>query len=298
MVMAATLTMAMTADLHWGTNTRGDAATQLMIAFLRERSPDWLILAGDIGAGQHFEECLQLFDNLSCQKALVPGNHDIWVQSDDPRGDSLRVYRNHLPELCVKHHFHYLDQAPVMIPQSGLGAVGSINWYDYSWCAELLRQQIADWETRLRTKVFSRGRHNDARFVRWDLDDPGFTDSVVSTLKRHLEAALTEVNKVIVVTHHPPFCGLSFPRIGPPSLDSLLWDAFSGNRKLEEILSRHADQIAYGFCGHTHCARENTWKNIRGYNIGGDYHFKRLLLLAWPEGKLESHIFGNPDARY
>ena len=32
----------------------------------------------------------------------------------------------------------------------------------------------------------------------------------------------------------------------------------------------------------------------RGINIGGDYHFKRLLLLEWPTGRVDAHVFGEP----
>jgi predicted phosphohydrolase len=295
--MTTKLRLAFTADLHWGPNPRGDEATRLLIAFLKKQPPDLLVLAGDVGSGPHFEECLQLFDGFSFLKALVPGNHDIWVETDDARGDSFQVYQNHLPELCRKHRFHYLDQGPVRISEAGLALVGSINWYDYTWSIELLRQNLPDWEKRLRTKMFSRGRHNDARFIRWELDDPGFTSKVVTTLEGHLEEAMAVAEKVIVVTHHPPFFGLAFPRIEPPNVDSLLWDAFAGNQKLEDILNRHAKRIAFALCGHTHRARENTLGGIRGHNIGGDYHYKRLLILDWPEEIVEAHIFGNPELR-
>jgi len=293
--MSSSLSLAITADLHWGTHERGDEATRLLLQFLHEQRPDVLILAGDVGAGDHFEECLALLDDFTCRKALVPGNHDIWVTDNDSRGDSLQVYREHLPELCSAHDFHYLDQGPLVIPEVDLAVVGSINWYDYSWSIDQLRTRIHDWEERLRSKVFSRGRHNDARFVRWPIADGHFTSEVVTVLSQYLEDALTQVSQAIVVTHHPPFYGLSFPRLLPAiTVDGLLWDAFSGNRQLEAVLNRWKDRIPFAFCGHTHRARENKLGNIRGYNIGGDYHFKRLLWLDWPVGTVETHEFGNP----
>jgi hypothetical protein len=79
-------------------------------------------------------------------------------------------------------------------------------------------------------------------------------------------------------------------------MDRLLWDAFSGNRALEGLLARSADRISFAFCGHTHRERENDLGGIRGYNIGGDYHFKRLLMLDWPEGSVTAHVFGDPAA--
>ena len=295
--MSANLRLAITADLHWGTHENGDAATRLLLDFLKERPPDLLILAGDIGAGEHFEEGLALFDGLPCRKALVPGNHDIWVADNDSRGDSLQVYRDHLPKISSDHGFLYLDHGPLVVEEAALAVVGSINWYDYSWSIDQLRTRIHDWEERLRCKMFTRGRHNDGRFVRWPLDDEKFTTEVVAALDRHLKEALARTESAIVVAHHPPFYGLTFPRLVPPvTVDGLLWDAFSGNRRLETILSQNAERIPFAFCGHTHRARENSLGNIRGYNIGGDYHFKRLLILDWPAGTVSAHIFGDPGA--
>jgi 3',5'-cyclic AMP phosphodiesterase CpdA len=293
--MATDLRLAVTADLHWGHRV-GDEATRLLVDFLYAQPPDVLVLAGDVGAGEHFAACLALFDGLFCRKALVPGNHDIWVTEDDTRGDSLRVYEEVLPWHCGEHGFHYLDRGPLLLPEAGVALVGSINWYDYSWAIEELRRQAPDWEYRLRHKRFSRGRHNDARFVRWPLDDAAFTARTVETMERHLREALASVSQAVVIVHHPPFYGLNYPRLTPPvTLDGLLWDAFSGNRRMEDVLTRHAARVPFVFCGHTHRARENELAGIRGYNVGGDYHFKRLLVLNWPAGTVEAHQFGNPE---
>jgi 3',5'-cyclic AMP phosphodiesterase CpdA len=290
--MSQLLRIAVTADLHWGARPQGDEATRLLADFLRANPPDLLVLAGDVGAGDHFGACLSLFDGLACRKALVPGNHDIWVTADDPRGDSLQVYREHLPRLSAEHGFHYLDHGPLLL--ADLAIVGCINWYDYSWSLELLRARVPDYEERLRGKRFTRGRHNDANFVRWPLDDVRFTAEVVAAFRRHLSEALASVGRAIVVTHHPPFYGLTFYRPLPPTtLDGMLWDAFGGNRAIEAVLAEYAARIPFAFCGHTHRARENTLRGIRGCNVGGDYHFKRLLLLDWPAGTVEAHQFGD-----
>jgi 3',5'-cyclic AMP phosphodiesterase CpdA len=293
--MTTRLRLAVTADLHWGIRPRGDEATRALVAFLEADPPDVLVLAGDVGAGDDFAPCLQLFASLPCRKALVPGNHDVWVGADDPRGDSLRVYREHLPAVCYAHDFCYLDERPLAFLNADLALVGSMNWYDYSWSLDVLGRLFPGEEERLRTKRFTRGRHNDANFVRWALDDATFTAQVVATMRHQLRTALEAAGRVIVVTHHPPFYGLTFPRPAPPHhLDGLLWDAFSGNRAMEDLLTEYQDRIALAFCGHTHRARENNLGAIRGYNVGGDYHFKRLLCVDWPAGTVEAHTFGDP----
>lgn len=290
------LRIAVTADLHYGgARGRGDEATRLLAAFLYDQPPDVLILAGDIGHVEHFDQCLTLFDNLSVIKALVPGNHDVWVERDDSRGDSLTVYREHLPRVCAAHGFHYLDGGPLFLPDSGLALVGTMNWYDYSWSIDQLRDQLPDYEKHLLEMRFpAGGRHNDRRFVRWSFDDVGFTAEVVATFRRHLGTALAQVDRAVVIAHHPPFFGLNFPNETEtsPSVDRLLWEAFSGNRALEELLTQHGDRIPFIFCGHTHRARENRLGPSRGYNVGGDYGWKRLLLLDWPAGTVEAHSFG------
>lgn len=290
--MGAALQLAITADLHWGHGGRGEEATRLLASFLHSHPPDLLVLAGDIGTASYFDECLRLFSDLSCRKALVPGNHDLWVRSDDPR-DSLQLYEEDLGVSCRQHGFAYLDQGPLLLPEFGLGLVGSINWYDYSWSLEALRRDYPGEEERLATKQFTRGRHNDVNFVRWPLDDARFTARVVGTFAQQLREALAQVARVIVVTHHPPLRCISFPEKQPPlTIDDLLWEAFGGNRAMEELLARHAERIAFAFCGHTHRARQGTFHGIRGYNVGGDYHFKRLLWLDWPSGIVTEHQFG------
>lgn len=291
--MSRSLSLAITADLHWG-HRRGADATLLLASFLRSQPPDVLILAGDLGTGSFFGDCLALFDDVPCRKVLVPGNHDIWV-AEDATVDSLQTYQERLPETAARYGFHYLDHGPLLLPEAGLALVGSINWYDYSWAIDGLRTSFPTELERLHTKRFQRGQHNDAHYVRWPLDDVRFTALVVETMARHLEMALSQVERVIVVTHHPPLYGLGFPRPGPPVvLDSFLWDAFCGNRAMEELLKCHSSRIAFAFCGHTHRARNGIVHGIHAYNIGSDYHFKRLLWLDWPAGEVVAHQFGDP----
>jgi 3',5'-cyclic AMP phosphodiesterase CpdA len=291
--MAAAYRIALTADLHWGSHAAGDSATLALVEHLRAEPPDVLILAGDVGADECFEPCLGLFGDLpTAHKLVVPGNHDIWVRADDARGDSWQVYTQHLPQLCQRQHFHYLDAGPLILPEHDLAIVGTINWYDYSWSlAELAQAGRDDWQERLARKWFTRGFHNDARFVRWPLTDADATERIVATFGVHLQQALDAARWLIVVTHHPPIRAVSFPIPDPPSFDDLLWEAFAGNTAMQTLLSEQADRIHHIFCGHTHRARSASWQGIDCHNIGGDYHRKRLLTLDWPGGVVSASEF-------
>jgi predicted phosphohydrolase len=288
------LRIAVTADLHWGHRT-GAGAVARLASSLHAQPPDVLVLAGDLGVGELFDDCLALFADLPGKKAVTPGNHDLWVPEDADH-DSLRRYEQDLPRTCARLGFHYLDGRPLTLPGERLAVVGSVNWYDYSWSLDELRRRFPEEEHRLRSKRFSRGRHNDAHFVRWPLDDVQFTARVVSKFDQDLRAALAAADKAIVVTHHPPFHELSFPvPDGPLPLDGLLWEAFCGNRAMEEVLRRDADRIPFAFCGHTHQARAGRLGPIYGYNIGGDYSTKRLLVLDWPAGTVTAQEFADVE---
>src|SRR5262245_2188537 len=108
-MMALPLRVAVTADLHWGHHARGIAANRMMLDYLLAHPPDLLILAGAIGSGTNHAECLGQFASIPCRKALVPGNHDIWVDFHAEE-DSLHQYETRLPALALEHGFHYLDR--------------------------------------------------------------------------------------------------------------------------------------------------------------------------------------------
>lgn len=276
--------IAITADLHWG-HRKGAEATRKLAMHLGQETPDLLVIAGDIGVGPMFEECLALFDGVDCPKALVPGNHDLWLLGEENSFHSLDLFERILPETANRHGFHYLDHAPLIFDDANLALAGTINWYDYSWGLEGLRNLFPAELERLATKRFSRGRHNDANFIRWPIDDVQFTSLVTRRLEEHLEQARGRVANTLVITHHPPLRDLGLPLLEPlRELDDLLWECFSGNAGMEQLLARSADFVPFAFCGHTHRAREVSWQGIRGYNIGGDYNFKRLLTLDWPRG--------------
>lgn len=290
--MTAALSIAITADLHWG-HRKGHEATRELAEFLRSSPPDVLILAGDVGTGVMFEDALGLFADLSCIKAVVPGNHDLWVSDEAAGYNSLDLFEKLLPEAAARQGFHYLDRGPLVLPGGELGLVGTINWYDYSWGIDGLRKHFPNDEHRLHSKRFTRGKHNDGNFVRWPIDDALFTSLVTGRLERNLQLALEQVDKLVLVAHHPPYYDLGFPRDESAiELDGYLWDAFCGNMRIEQLLERYASRIVFAFCGHTHRARESRWQGIRGYNVGSDYHFKRLLWLEWPTGTMTARDFG------
>jgi len=115
---------------------------------------------------------------LPCRKSPDPGNHDIWSRPTLPATRCNR-YEEDLPRLAADHGFHYLDQGPLFYlkptwPWSARSTGTTIPGLS-SRFAGLFPEE----EPRLASKRFTRGRHNDANFVRWGLNDAAFTARVV-----------------------------------------------------------------------------------------------------------------------
>ncbi len=285
--------LAVTADLHWGHSPKGDAATRELAAWMRGLEIDALVLAGDIGESLYFAQCLELFSGLSCRKLLVPGNHDLWVHA--PTASSLVRYERELPRIAEAHGFEYLDLSPALFP-NGEAVVGSINWYDYSFADPSVLEEYPRAEEMYRRKLFPRGDHNDGRFVRLGMPDEDFTVWVVHRLQEQLTALPADVERVVCIQHHPPLEGLFYPT-PIRSTEGKFWLAYTSNRAMQDLVLSDP-RIHTAICGHTHAyvecetARPDGGAPVHGINIGGDYGWKRLLLLDTDTGERQWWNFG------
>jgi 3',5'-cyclic AMP phosphodiesterase CpdA len=278
--------LAVTADLHWGLDPRGDAATRELARAVAELEADVFAIAGDIGEQEAFAGCLSLFASLKCPRLLVPGNHDVWTR--EPDGDSRRLYHVDLPRAAADAGFHYLDDAP-WNAGDGLAIVGSMNWYDYSFADPAVEQEHPDAPVMYRAKLFPKGAHNDGRFVRFGMSDEEFTGLVVERFRAQL-AELPATERVITIQHHPPVRELFYPTPLTTTYQRF-WLAYTGNRRMSDaVLSDPRIEVV--ICGHTHAACIADVAGKRCLNIGGDYHFKRLLLLDTETGEERWWEFG------
>lgn len=272
--------LAVTADLHWGLDPTGDAASRALARWVHELSPDLFALAGDVGEGDDFSRCLDLFSGLRCPRLVVPGNHDLWVR--EAPASSLERYQVELPDLAKASGFHYLDRQPIFSPDGAVAIVGSINWYDYSFADPAVEQEHPDAPAMYRAKLFPHGRHNDGQFVHLGMPDAEFTGDLVTRFRAQLAGIPDSVEQVVVIQHHPPVRELFYPT---PLVTTYqrFWLAYTGNRRMQEAVLTDA-RVRTVICGHTHAACEAEVRGKRCLNIGGDYHFKRLLLLDTDTG--------------
>ena len=125
--------IAFISDLHVDRLPESSQVIDCIHERLLSIKPDIFIIAGDIAARtQLFEKTLQTFSGLPCEKLLVPGNHDIWVESPSlQKGIHSGVkYREIIPQICRHNNFTLLGSDACTI--DGIRFAGTIGWYDYS----------------------------------------------------------------------------------------------------------------------------------------------------------------------
>lgn len=249
--------IAFISDLHVDSSPRCFSLLESLVGNLAALRPDVFIIAGDIAASTVlFEKALQYFSGLPCSKLLVPGNHDIWIDSADTlkRGIHSGVkYAEILPAICEKHGFIFLGAIPRVI--DGIGFAGSIGWYDYS-----LRNKNYDdtfSPAAYRTKRYrDKFTWSDLNYAHWK-DSDGKRSKSDEEVAAEMEAALQGqlaalerqgIMKTVVVTHHVPFREMIFY---PNLLPFDFFSAYMGSEGLGSVIAA-SPAVSLVICGHSH----------------------------------------------
>ncbi len=223
-------------DLHTDATEANRAIIPILIDAIKTANLDVFVLAGDITPKlTDFYEILGEFAEakLTCRKFFVPGNHDIWVNKEGnmTSAQKCRV----ISEICRDHGFHPLNESPQII--DSVGFCGTIGWYDYTYASDkydFTQEQYA--EKQLMGAVWS-----DKRYVIWSGTDPEVSQRFEEELSQQISSIRSDVERIIVVTHHVPFRECIRYR------NELPWDYFRafygsvglGNISLQEPLVSH-----------------------------------------------------------
>jgi len=283
-----------TADLHYDINRSREPTRELARRVCADGG-DVLVLAGDsAGADPHtLAECLALFADFRGRKLLVPGNHCLWCRNGET---SLERYQTLLPHVAVAGGFEMLDSGPVVV--NGLGLVGSIGWYDYSFREESLGIPLAFYRAKFapgaaaycgehaglveahRDRLTDRQlaiatRWMDGVHVRLGIDDEAFLARLTQKLRRQLSFLSQRVERIVAITHHLPFEQL-VPRGRPDRFAFAA--AFMGSGRLGQVL-RDCPKVRWVYCGHSHWPGQVRIGGLRVVNVGSTYLEKRLEVL-------------------
>jgi predicted phosphohydrolase len=267
--------LAFTSDIHVDFSQRNAELLPILVERAAEIAPDVFVIAGDIATQfELFAKTLAAFEDLKCAKLVVPGNHDIWIDSKRKllKGiDSTCKYFDLLPDVCRDYDFVPLWMEPFCI--GNIGFIGSLGWYDYSF-------RNPNFDDRITTKIYAEGRCGfsmwvDMRRAWWlrhsidrlhkprrdrlcKTDDEVCTEMIDSLTKQAQGLAPEDVSRIIAVIHHLPFSYMV------KHINDLSWDffsAFMGSVRIGEALLRD-ERITHALCGHTHRKVDVTFDHI------------------------------------
>ncbi|MBN1312495.1 MAG: metallophosphoesterase [Anaerolineae bacterium] len=165
---------------------------------IKRKVPDVLIIAGGLGEPlASFEAALSLFDDISCHKAMVLGNRDVWAR--DGEHTSQQLWSEILPGVVRRHGFLYLEDENMVVGRVGI--CGTIGWYDYSGRDTRLGYTVEQYQ-ELKGLV-----NHDAQYIDWSWSDQEFAATIQGDFAARLEALDRDRNieRIVVVTHFPVF---------------------------------------------------------------------------------------------
>jgi len=261
-----------TSDLHLHANEQGgDQATRQVAkeACTRATENDVLLLLGDYGNSiQTITECLGLFAEFPGRKLAVVGNHDLWKI-----GQATTERYQQLQALFTSLGFIPLDRESTVI--NGIGFVGSIGWYDYSFQDLKGVPSFAYEAKRLpRTGQVCWG---DALRTNWGMGDAAVVEQQFTYLHEQIQS-VSAAKRIIVGMHHVPTKKLLFhPRILVPT-DWRFMNAFLGSERFGQLFSLYASRISQVFCGHIHMHKRVIDRGVQYTSLGGDYNRKNLYI--------------------
>ncbi len=271
----------------------GRRATRAMADWLEMHATasDVLILGGDHGhEDEAILECLEMFQKFDGQVLALAGNHDVWGEPD--LSSERRLHR--LWNLFESFEYHPLGAEPVVV--DGVGFVGCMGWYDYSFRDPALDVPMEVYRDK-RLPWTDEPVWRDARFVRWPYSDEEMTERQASELARHLQQ-LGEVDEIVAAFHHVPTRILLRPDVLPEGVPRrvlmprrwMVLNTFLGSQRFADVLIDESDRIDLALCGHIHLARRAVEGGITFVSNGSDHERKELVV--YDGGHLKRKRFG------
>lgn len=202
---------------------------------------DGLLVSGDIAEGHTLETYLGALDEyLNCEIYFVLGNHDFYYSSiDRVRQMVRRVCRNAM-------RLHWLSSGLVVPLSDTTGLIGHDGWADgrvgnffgssVIMSDYLLIDELANIDSQTRfAKLKALG------------------DEVADYLRELLPKALAQFDKVILLTHVPPFSEACRHSGEPSDLEFLPhFTCKVVGDLLRDVMKGHTDKQLTVLCGHAH----------------------------------------------
>ena len=208
---------------------------------LSRKKVDGILIAGDIGEANSIKNYLEILSNrLSFPIYFVLGNHDFY------RGSVEFVRSEVLKFLSTRPTLQWLTNSNIISLSTETALIGHDSWAD---C------QFGDyWKSNVQLNDFTLIGDFIGRTKTECLETmKSLADEAARHFKKALPEALQEHQKVIIVTHVPPFkeSALYRGKISNPD-----WLPFFTCKAVGDVLlsvmSKYPNKEALVLCGHTH----------------------------------------------
>ena len=254
--------LAWATDLHFD-HADTDAAVRFVTA-VRDAAPDALLVAGDIGvAGGTASFVNALERTAECPVWFVLGNHDYY-------GSSVAAVRREM-RARDRPDARWLPAAGVISVSPTTAVVGHDGWGD-GRCGDYWGSDVLLNDFHLIGELADLDRA--ALLARLN----AFGDEAARHFREHVPAALERHERVVVVTHVPPFPESAWYEGHNSTPEWLPYFACgAAGAALREIMAARPDREMLVLCGHTHGDGEyQPLPNLRVITGGAEYGAPRL----------------------
>lgn len=251
-------------DLHLSHLGRKDR--EEFIQSLKNVSPDCLLIGGDTGEAHSICNYLQELENVvSCPVYFVLGNHDFY-------GGSLSVVRANVRRIVKgSNNLHFLDDMPPIELSNDTALVGHSGWADGR--LGNYRDSRVELNDYVLIEEFKR-LNKDKRLKK--LNELG--DSAALQLEQKLTAAFDDYNRVLCLTHVPPFkesCWHEGKISDDYWLPHFTWKA--AGDVMRKVMQARPDSYLKVLCGHTHSSgKVRILENLEVVTASAEYGRPRV----------------------
>lgn len=263
-----------------------DALVRLGLALDREGATH-ILLGGDISDSRSFEDHLKRFSKV-CGRPVyyVLGNHDYYF-------GSIAEVRKRAAELEIPGVL-WLPSTGVVDLGDGTALIGHGGWGD---------AHRGDLEKFVILTDYAAISDLAVNIDREDFWVKGFTKrkplvkklqqlgrEAAEILRTDLEHAVEEYQRILILTHVPPFTQTCTYKDGPGTelgFPGFLWDTMGGI--LSDTAALHPDIEFFTFSGHTHQESQgNIGQNLRAWSASAEYGETRYRIIdptkSWSPG--------------
>jgi predicted phosphohydrolase len=234
---------------------------------------DGVIISGDISLAQHIIRHLKILDRVIDKKVyFVLGNHDFY-------GGSFDDVRSEVAALCAgSNSLRYLTGAAPISLTPSTAIVGDDGWYDARYGdASTSPYVMTDW-FRIFDYINAGAMRPGAWGARPDMGtvialSRKFADAAAQRLLDAMRSAATSHQRVIVVTHIPPWTKVHRHDGKAATPASHPWYTSAATGRAIEMAAEEFSNVAFEvYCGHTHGRYDSRIsKNVTCHVGGADY---------------------------